>query len=159
MKYVHRIWMDLGVQASRALPARVCRRGVSLQVVMCLSEVTMYASWLLEDEVGSGTLRAQSQRCSGLRTLQDSRVEMAVRAMIKTMKASSEHAGLGLAMPCRYCDEVHLLTWAGLHGRELAGHLEKLRCCTLDRGPNCPTLLDCGLSVAFSAPTSTSKTA
>ena len=109
-------------------PAGVRKRGFSLQVVMCLSEVTMYASWLLEDEVGSGTLRAQSQRCSGLRPLQDSRVEMAVRAMIKTIKASSEHAGLGLAMPCRYCDEVHLLTWAGLHGRELAGHLEKLRC-------------------------------
>mmetsp|Transcript_127544 Transcript_127544/g.303054 ORF Transcript_127544/g.303054 Transcript_127544/m.303054 type:complete len:336 (+) Transcript_127544:66-1073(+) len=49
VKCVHRIWMDLGVQ-----------------VVMCLSEVTMYASWLLEDE--------------------DSRVEMAVRAMIKTIK-------------------------------------------------------------------------
>ena len=109
-------------------PAGVRKRGFSLQVVMCLSEVTMYASWLLEDEVGSGTLRAQSQRCSGLRPLQDSRVEMAVRAMIKTIKASSEHAGLGLEMPCRYCDEVHLLTWAGLHGRELAGHLEKLRC-------------------------------
>ncbi|CAE7807541.1 UGT80B1 [Symbiodinium sp. CCMP2456] len=53
VKCVHRIWMDLGVQ-----------------VVMCLSEVTMYASELLEDE--------------------DSRVEMAVRAMIKTMEASGE---------------------------------------------------------------------
>ncbi|CAE7330668.1 utp10 [Symbiodinium pilosum] len=49
VRCVHRIWMDLGVQ-----------------VVMCLSEVTMYASELLEDE--------------------DSRVEMAVRAMIKTME-------------------------------------------------------------------------
>ena len=75
---------------------------------MCLSEVTMYASELLEDEVGGKPLRTQSQRCSGLRPLQDSRVEMAVRAMIKTMEAGGEQTGLGLAMRCRYCDEVHL---------------------------------------------------
>jgi len=49
VRCVHRIWTDLGVQ-----------------VVMCLSEVVMYASELLEDE--------------------DSRVEMAVRAVIKTME-------------------------------------------------------------------------
>ena len=80
-----------------------------------------------------------------------------MRAMIKTMEASSEETGLG---PCHAGTVMKsMIDWAGLHGRELAGHLEKLRCCTLDPGPNCPTSPDSGLSVAFSAPTSTSKTA
>ena len=63
MKCVHRIWMDLGVQASRALKGARVRKppGFPLQVVMCLSEVTMYASELLEDEVGSGFSRPEPE--------------------------------------------------------------------------------------------------